>query len=106
MNTFIRFFYEFISIFFDGILTIFKGIAGGISQIVNIKHYMQIIDSYKNVLVEYRYDAWGNVETIYDETFFSLSSINIYYYRGYRYDIETSLYYCNARYYNPEWGRW
>lgn len=65
----------------------------------------KIIDSYKNVLVEYRYDAWGNVETIYDETFFSLSSINIYYYRGYRYDIETSLYYCNFRYYVPEWGR-
>ncbi|MGF0108615.1 MULTISPECIES: RHS repeat-associated core domain-containing protein [unclassified Clostridium] len=26
-------------------------------------------------------------------------------YRGYRYDTETGLYYLNARYYNPEWGR-
>ena len=23
-----------------------------------------------------------------------------------RSDVETSLYYCNSRYYNPEWGRW
>ncbi|MBR4017899.1 MAG: RHS repeat-associated core domain-containing protein [Oscillospiraceae bacterium] len=27
-------------------------------------------------------------------------------YRGYVYDTETDLYYCNSRYYNPEIGRW
>jgi RHS repeat-associated protein len=27
-------------------------------------------------------------------------------YRGYYYDTETELYYCQSRYYNPEWGRW
>ena len=30
---------------------------------------------------------------------------NPYRYRGYRYDTETSLYYLQSRYYNPEWGR-
>ena len=30
---------------------------------------------------------------------------NLYLYRGYRYDRETGLYYLQARYYNPEWGR-
>ena len=29
MNTFIRFFYEFISIFFDGVIMIFKGLFEG-----------------------------------------------------------------------------
>jgi RHS repeat-associated protein len=27
-------------------------------------------------------------------------------YRGYYYDTETQLYYCQQRYYNPSWGRW
>lgn len=26
-------------------------------------------------------------------------------YRGYMYDMETGLYYCQSRYYSPEWGR-
>ncbi len=31
---------------------------------------------------------------------------NPYRYRGYRYDTETGMYYCQSRYYSPEWGRW
>ncbi|MGM9971495.1 MAG: RHS repeat-associated core domain-containing protein [Anaeroplasmataceae bacterium] len=27
-------------------------------------------------------------------------------YRSYYYDLETGLFWCNSRYYNPEWGRW
>lgn len=26
-------------------------------------------------------------------------------YKGYYYDVETGLFFCNSRYYNPEWGR-
>ena len=48
MNTFFRFFYEFISIFFDGLYTIVKGIFGGFVQMVNYKEYMKIIESYKD----------------------------------------------------------
>ena len=47
MNTFIRFFYEFISIFFDGFISIFKGIFGGIIQMFNIPEYAKLISSYK-----------------------------------------------------------
>jgi hypothetical protein len=47
MNTFLRFFYEFISIFFDGILKALKGIVEGLTQIVNYKDYMKVINSYK-----------------------------------------------------------
>lgn len=47
MNTFIRFFYEFISIFIEGIFTIVNGVVHGITQIVNYNEYRKIIDSYK-----------------------------------------------------------
>jgi len=47
MNTFFRFFYEFISIFFGGLFSIVKGLFNGIVQMVSFKDYKQIIDSYK-----------------------------------------------------------
>lgn len=48
MNTFIRFFYEFISIFFDGLYVIVKGMIQGIIQMADYKSYMKIIDNYKD----------------------------------------------------------
>ena len=48
MNTFLRFFYEFISIFFDGLFNAFKGLFGGIGQMFDLGEYGKIIDSYKN----------------------------------------------------------
>lgn len=50
MDTFFRFFYEFISIFVEGIITVFKGIINGIVQIVNFKEYQKVINSYKPAL--------------------------------------------------------
>lgn len=47
MNTFLRFFYEFIAIFVEGLFEIFKGLLNGIVKLVNFPHYLQIIDSYK-----------------------------------------------------------
>ena len=48
MDTFIRFFYEFISIFFNGIMTIFKGIYEGILQIFKIEEYKKILSTYES----------------------------------------------------------
>ena len=48
MNTFLRFFYEFISIFFEGIMAIFRGFVKGLSQIVNYNDYNKVINSYKD----------------------------------------------------------
>ena len=48
MNTFLRFFYEFISIFFEGLFSIFKGIFSGLGQMFDFKNYMKIINSYKD----------------------------------------------------------
>lgn len=47
MNTFVRFFYEFISIFFGGLTTVGKGVGEGFIQVVNFKAYMKIINNYK-----------------------------------------------------------
>ena len=48
MNTFIRFLYEFMSVFFNGLYTIGKGIVSGIAQMFNISEYLYIIQFYKN----------------------------------------------------------
>ena len=50
MNTFIRFFYEFISIFFDGVVMIFKGIVEGFSKMFNFPEYSKIISNYGDAL--------------------------------------------------------
>ncbi len=48
MNTFFRFFYEFVSIFFQGFLEIFKGFATGLGKMFSFKNYAKVIDSYKD----------------------------------------------------------
>ena len=48
MNTFFRFFYEFVSIFFDGLFKGFKGLWSGIKDMFRLSKYSQVINSYKN----------------------------------------------------------
>ncbi len=63
-----------------------------------------MIDGSGNIVVKYSYDAWGNI--VYQWTSVTnLDHINPYRYRGYRYDVETNLYYLNARYYDPSIAR-
>lgn len=50
METFTRFLYEFLAQFFEGIRTIFNGLGKGISQLANIKAYMEVISKYKGDL--------------------------------------------------------
>jgi RHS repeat-associated protein len=47
-------------------------------------------------------DSEGNVNN--QDTF--IGHINPFRYRGYYYDEETQLFYCNSRYYSPELCRW
>ena len=66
-----------------------------------------LVDSSNNLVVEYKYDAWGrptlkrSLTTAYD----TLATLNPFRYRGYVYDEETGLYYVSSRYYDPEIGR-
>lgn len=66
---------------------------------------MQIRSVYGTVLVEYAYDAWGNVLDISGTYASTLGQNNPIRYRGYYYDSETSLYYLNSRYYDPAMRR-
>ena len=70
-----------------------------------------IFDSTGNLIASYRYDAWGN-HNVYGATGAEntsstfIGNINPIRYRGYYFDVETNMYFCNARYYVPEWCRW
>ena len=74
-----------------------------------LQNIIGIIDSNGNLVVKYSYNAFGKVSIVDDDTY-TLNSLvasrNPFRYKGYYYDEESSMYYCNSRYYNPEWGRW
>ena len=64
-----------------------------------------IIDTDGNVVVEYKYDAWGKALSTTGTLAGTLGNLNPFRYRGYIYDEETGLYYLRSRYYNPVFGR-
>jgi len=65
-----------------------------------------IIDINFNIVVTYKYDAWGN-HKVYDSSNAENTSssfvgnINPFRYKGYYYDVETGWYYLQSRYYCP-----
>lgn len=56
-------------------------------------------------VVEYTYDAWGNILSISGSMASTVGAANPIRYRSYYYDTETGWYYLQSRYYNPNWGR-
>lgn len=70
-----------------------------------------MVDFEGNIVMEYSYDPWGNIEYHFNEEVTTEEEAVIYTalcpltYRGYNYDFTTGLYYLQSRYYNPEWGR-
>ena len=64
-----------------------------------------IVDGNGNLVVEYKYDAWGKTISITGSMADTLGKCNMFRYRGYIYDGETGLYYLRSRYYNPVIGR-
>ena len=65
-----------------------------------------ILNASGTAVVEYTYDAWGNILTATGTMASTLGTHNPLRYRGYVYDTETELYYVSSRHYNPEIGRW
>ena len=67
----------------------------------------KILDSNGSIIVQYKYDAWGN-HAVLDvngadiEDKAHIGNMNPFRYRGYYYDTETGLYYLKSRYYDPE----
>ena len=54
------------------------------------------------ILVEYAYDAWGDVFSVTGTEASTIGAVNPIRYRGYYYDVDTEFYYLNSRYYDPE----
>ena len=64
-----------------------------------------IADMSGNVVVQYRYDPWGQVESVTGRLADTLGQLNPMRYRGYYLDSETGYYYLQSRYYEPEMRR-
>ena len=64
-----------------------------------------ILNSSGTAVVEYAYDAWGNIVSTTGSMATTLGKWNPLRYRSYVYDEEYGLYYLQSRYYNPEVGR-
>ncbi len=62
---------------------------------------MGLLDSANNLVVEYKYDAWGKPLSTTDTLAGTLGKENPFRYRGYLYDDETGYYYLRSRYYDP-----
>ena len=65
-----------------------------------------IVDDTLDVVVEYTYSPWGEILSVDGGEANTIGALNPFRYRGYYFDEETGLYYLNARYYDPEVGRW
>ncbi len=57
-------------------------------------------------MVQYEYTAYGKISSITGSLANTVGVYNPFRYKGYYYDKETNMYYCNSRYYVPEWCRW
>ena len=63
-----------------------------------------ILDSTGSLICRYDYDGYGNC-TITNLGSDNIGEINPFRYRGYHYDSDSGFYYLNARYYDPQTGR-
>ena len=61
-----------------------------------------LLDNSGNLVVEYKYDAWGKAISTTGSLAATLGKRNPFRYRSYVYDEETGLYYLESRMYNPE----
>ena len=66
---------------------------------------VRILNSSGSVVVEYTYDAWGNIVSTTGSMASTLGQYNPFRYRSYYYDVETGFYYLQSRYYDPVVGR-
>ena len=98
-----------------------EGVPMGITYLGTAYYYLTnlqgdvvgILNNQGELIVSYSYDAWGNIlaTQVYGSgtnrtKYQALANYNPLRYRGYIYDVETSLYYVSSRYYNAELCRW
>ena len=66
---------------------------------------VKLIDKTGTAVVEYTYDSWGKLLRTTGSLSATFGKEQPFRYRGYVYDEETSWYYLQSRYYNPEIGK-
>ena len=64
-----------------------------------------ILDNGDNLVVKYKYDAWGRSISITGSLADTLGKRNPFRYRGYVYDTESGMYYLRSRYYDINTSR-
>ena len=67
-----------------------------------INKNIKLVAEQGNDVVKYSYDSWGKVTINTISSLHPSARFNPFMYKGYIYDVETGLYYCNSRYYSPE----
>ncbi len=88
-------------------------VVGFVNNDSNIYLYMKnvlgdiisIVDENGLAVVNYEYDAWGKLISITGSLAGTIGTLNPIRYRSYYYDTESSYYYLNSRYYDPELKR-
>ncbi len=65
----------------------------------------EIYSSSGELAASYVYDAFGNILVASNHNGYNIANVNPFRFKSYYYDKETSLYYLNSRYYDPEVGR-
>ena len=85
------------SVIYDGLVYYYvTNLQGDVTAILN---------QFGVPVVEYTYDAWGNILSTTGSMASTLGQLNPLRYRGYVYDSETGFYYLQSRYYDPNIGR-
>ncbi len=81
-----------------------RNFRGDVTHIYKVKQRDALTPVGLTLAARYKYDAWGKCE-VEEIDGSGIGAINPIRYRSYYFDTETGLYYLNARYYDPETGR-
>ena len=63
-----------------------------------------IVDESGTLVGKYEYSAYGKCTILVDTD--GIATLNPFRFKCYYYDTESGMYYCQTRYFVPEWGRW
>ncbi len=63
-----------------------------------------IADENRAIVGKYSYTAYGKCTVTKNKN--NIAEINPFRFKCYYYDTESGMYYCQTRYFVPEWGRW
>ena len=96
---------QFVSLWADGCERVYAYVYDGLGNIAGLVDDNPGSATYGQEVVQFYYDAWGNVLSDTDETDFNLAQYNPFRYKGYLWIPSTGFYYLNARFYDPTTGR-